>query len=275
MGKTTWRREGDVMVRESVARFKAVIDFADILKFTEVVIDDEARDPPWEDCDGYEHDEHRMSRIEDCSGWGHNTEQFVKGKQLFVWVPHYNQEDVVHVGNYDRRLITISREQAAAWGIYGHRHGPDYEEVLSPVKKVKIKVPAARGMGQSKQVAREMEAEERRRTLDQLKDWYANGWTYYGVVCGHPAAARHRVGDSLWHIDDEEYADKEVRPDVAYNTAVALQKLGYTVLNMPTGERTKEEKRALLRWRVAYNLGFKKVEDYLRWVSSRCVAVSS
>jgi hypothetical protein len=258
---TTWERVGDTMIERSVCEYPAVIDYKDILDHTTVVIDEDATDPPWEDCCGYEHEEHQLRKIEDDLGWGH----YDKNDN---WVPHYNKDDVARVGSWDNRLITISKQQAAQWGIYEHRHGEDYGVHLSPVKKVPIKVPLARGMGCSKQVAREIEAQERRRTLEQLKRWYSEGWTYYGVVCDHPVAERHNVNESVWGIDDEEYAEKEVRHEIAGQVAHALERRGYTVTNKP-GPTTLAEKQERLRDRVARNLGFEDGKAYLRWLSSR------
>jgi hypothetical protein len=82
-----------------------------------------------------------------------------------------------------------------------------------------------RSRGASKQVARECIAANIRHTLDQLVEWYADGWQWYGSKCEFEG-----YEDSLWGVstlDDEDYT----RNEVASQVASQMQSDGYTILN--------------------------------------------
>ena len=247
MGKKrdTLKRIGDTMVETST--WPAIIDYEEIHKHTKVVDDDDNGEAPWEDCDGYEHEATNMRRVEESSGWWHFDER------TKAWVKHWNPHHVAYVGSHDRRLIQISKETAAKWGVAAYAHAS----------------------GASKQVAAELAAENRRDTIGQLLKWYNEGWRYYGVVCKHPLCEHHGISESVWRVDDEDYADRAVRHEIASQAVYELEKLGYTVINKPSKERTREQKQESLRWKIARNLGFDSPKEYLRWLQKNTRARSS
>lgn len=107
-----------------------------------------------------------------------------------------------------------------------------------------------RERGASKQVAREAVAAERRRTLAQLVKWYGDGWEWYGVRCRFDALG-DEYNDSLWGIDDPEYAET-LKEEIALNVAAQLEEAGYTVTGKPESRQgwTRADKQA----RLARNL---------------------
>lgn len=88
-----------------------------------------------------------------------------------------------------------------------------------------------RERGASRQVAAEANAANRRKTLEQLVKWYRHGWSYYGVKCEYEGAEA-----SVWGVDDYDYADTDVRREMAEDVAAQLEKDGYTVVNRPVDE---------------------------------------
>ena len=88
-----------------------------------------------------------------------------------------------------------------------------------------------RKQGASKQVAREKIAAERRRTLDQLVEWYTYGWEAWGVVCNFETLGEEFTA-STWGFYDSESAE-ETRLEIAYEVADQLEKAGFTVTDQP------------------------------------------
>jgi hypothetical protein len=101
----------------------------------------------------------------------------------------------------DRERIVIELPKGEDYGIY------DY----------------LRAAGASKQVAREAVAAERRRTLAQLAKW---------VKCEFEALGDEYAA-SVWGIDDEDYAEREVKEEIAYEVAHQLEAAGYNVTGKP------------------------------------------
>jgi len=91
-----------------------------------------------------------------------------------------------------------------------------------------------RERGASKQFAAEKVAENRRQTIKTLREWYQYGWQWYGVKCEFEG--EH---ESVWGIDDEDYAEKYVRDEIASQMAYELMKKGYTVVNLPVDTEKK------------------------------------
>jgi len=108
-----------------------------------------------------------------------------------------------------------------------------------------------RERGASRQVAREAVAAERRRTLAQLVKWYDSGWEWYGVRCRFEALG-DGYQDSLWGIDDAEYAET-LKEEIALNVAAQLEEAGYTVTGKPEHRQTytRADKQARLRRNLA------------------------
>ena len=101
-----------------------------------------------------------------------------------------------------------------------------------------------RARGASKQVARELSAQSRARTIAQLKQWYENGWHVWYVSCDYLGAH-----DSLGGVyDDEGDYLEEVKREVAENVAAELEKVGFEVFGKPEAkprDRRAEFKRRL------------------------------
>jgi hypothetical protein len=112
----------------------------------------------------------------------------------------------------------------------------------------------ARERGASRQVAAETVAAERRRTLAQLVNWYEDGWQWYGVRCRFTV-----LGDeyeaSLWGIDDAEYAERDIKVEMALDVAGQLEKAGFTVTGKPEhGPGFQRLSRADKQERIRRNL---------------------
>jgi len=112
--------------------------------------------------------------------------------------------------------------------------------------------------GATRQVAQEAVAAEHRRTLDQLVDWYSNGWQWFGVQCDFEVLGENFY-DSIWGIDDEDYAKQEVVPEIADAVADQLEKAGFTVNNRPI--REPYPNRASKKTRLQHNLNFQNWSD--------------
>lgn len=108
-----------------------------------------------------------------------------------------------------------------------------------------------RSMGASRQVAREVVAAERKRTLARLVDWYSNGWQWYGVQCDFDVLGEN-FGASVWGIDDDDYARREIVDEIADEVADQLEKAGFTVTNRP--DRPAYSGREAKQQRIRYNL---------------------
>lgn len=101
--------------------------------------------------------------------------------------------------------------------------------------------------GYARQVAYELSKLSVSRRYKQLRDWYEEGWTYYGVkgeFLGGEA--------SVWGIDDYDHASTEVVEEITDELIHAIEKLGYLVVNQPGEDKAKklEERRR----RLHYNL---------------------
>jgi len=87
-------------------------------------------------------------------------------------------------------------------------------------------------MGATRQVALEAVAADRKRTLAQLVQWYSDGWEWYGVQCNFEVLGQD-FGASVWGIDDDDYARREVVHEIADEVADQLEKAGFTVTDRP------------------------------------------
>ena len=109
-----------------------------------------------------------------------------------------------------------------------------------------------RDCGASRQVAAEAVAAEHRRTLARLVKWYDEGWQWYGVRC-KLVILGNEFADSVWGIDDPNYAEEEVREEIANAVMRQLETAGYTVTGRPEAYRglTRIDKRAGLVRKLA------------------------
>jgi hypothetical protein len=146
---------------------------------------------------------------ENCDGFEHTA------------TPVRNLDDAKHASEMQghvwsegyRAYVVIELKSGEDWGTYEY----------------------LRAQGASKQVAREASAATRRKAIEQLKEWYQHGWSYYGVTCEYEGAEA-----SVWGVDDYEYADTDVRHEIAREVAHELEKQGYTIINYPPADTAKK-----------------------------------
>ena len=183
------------------SRLNAVVSWQDLLDSIKVEEDDTC-EPPWADCDGWEHE-----RVEfDCDRHHDGLRQSAR----------------CFYADRCRYLLMLDPQ---AMGL------PDYDYF--------------RSQGAAKQVARQLAAAALRRTVDQLRRWYVDGWNYYGVVC------KFREYDaSCWGIDDYDYALREVGPEVASEVAHQLEADGYLIVGYPTVKLHRG--RSVAGWREEF-----------------------
>ncbi len=133
-------------------------------------------------------------------------------------------------GHRERLVIELPKEED--YGIYQHM----------------------RERGASRQVAREAVAAERRRTLAQLVEWYGNGWEWFGVKCDFEVLGE-QFDASLWGIDDPDYAEREVKEEIALEVAHQLEKAGYSVAGKPDRQSAYlRHRREVKQGQLARNL---------------------
>jgi len=201
----TLLRQDDTMIAVETA--SAIVDFADILEATKVVLDNSSG-APWDNCDGFDH------KVEIAR---HSTERNLSEMQGYCY---YNDW---------REYIVITLLDNEDYGIF------DWQ----------------RSRGATRQVAREAVAAERKRTLAQLVKWYSNGWQWYGVRCDFDVLGQD-FGASIWCIDDDEYARREVVNEIADEVADQLEKAGFTVTDRPN--RSDYPDREAKQQRIRHNL---------------------
>jgi len=152
-------------------------------------------------------DQHeRMTPWEHCDGFEHTATPERRFRDEAN--AREMQGSVYCDGHRERLVIELPKEED--YGIYQHM----------------------RERGASRQVAREAVAAERRRTLAQLVEWYGNGWEWFGVKCDFEVLGE-QFDASLWGIDDPDYAEREVKEEIALEVAHQLEKAGYTVAGKP------------------------------------------
>lgn len=109
--KVKHSRRGDKMyiVTNTVTVTDAIVDFNDIVKACEVVADDHHRDPPWENCDGYDHE---LVNVDDMP-------------------QHYNPVYVTH-NRAGGKLIVIDEERwAEVCGNFQYLHARGYAKQVA------------------------------------------------------------------------------------------------------------------------------------------------
>lgn len=195
----TGNRRRRVIVRE---RMRATVAWQTLLNAIEVEDDDINSEPPWSDCEGWEHElvhfdyERHHEDVRDSAGF------FVQDGRYF--------------------FITIDPQQMGL---------PDYDYYHM--------------RGAAKQVARQLAAKAIRSAIRQLRQWYVDGWSYYGVKCCY----RH-YDASCWRIDDYNYALKEIGPDMAGDVAHQLEADGYVITGRPSIQLRRG--RTLESWREEF-----------------------
>ena len=159
--------------------------------------------------------------------------------------PWEHCDGFAHTATPERRFRDEANAREMQGSVYcdGHRERLVIE--LSDKEDYGI-LDYARRNGASRQVAAEMVAAERRRTLAQLVEWYDSGWEWYGVRCRFEVLG-DEYNDSLWGIDDAEYAET-LKEEIALNVAAQLEEAGYTVTDKPEHRQayTRADKQARL-----------------------------
>jgi hypothetical protein len=170
----------------------ALVEFPDILDATKAEVDDDWHERPWDHCDDYEHHE-------------------LDSGDAIIWLIE-NAGDDRPRGYY--RSYTSGRPASGYLFLDDMSMNPVYEY--------------ARDRGASKQVARERAACTVRHALDQLREWYSDGWYWYWVSCEFYGYTNSICG-YLDEDDAETYGRQEVASDIAYQ----MEADGYTVINRP------------------------------------------
>ena len=131
---------------------------------------------------------------------------------------------------YEHREIEIGLHHAALQGskkprgFYNSQQGDRGFLILEDVVG-QDRYSYHRSRGAAKQVARELAVDQCRRALNQLVEWYSDGWWWYEAACKFEDY-EDRLGGFL-DTDDEQYA----RGEVACTVARMMQADGYTILN--------------------------------------------
>ena len=155
------------------------VDYNDILESVKVEVDEYSNEPPWENCDGYEHE------------LSYNDHEGLPDSRGYV--------------SRDRCVVIVDDDTITkVWGYNGYD-------------------------GCSKQVRAELIAQEKRRTIDTIVNWYTNGWAYYSVFGDYEGYL-----DSLHGIDCIDYAENDVRYYIADEIASQMENDGFIVENKPT-----------------------------------------
>lgn len=85
-----------------------------------------------------------------------------------------------------------------------------------------------RQRGASKQVAKQLTARSMAKRREYLKGVYANGYEAWGVSCDFQG-----FHDSIWGVDDHEYASGELSEEIALNIASEMLSAGFDIVNPP------------------------------------------
>jgi len=124
---------------------------------------------------------------------------------------------------------------------YALAHGRQQLVIQLPAGDIYGIVKHARATA-SRQVAAELSAAEKRRTLAQLVDWYENGWQWYRVKCNFSILSES-YSDSVWGIDSKESAE-EMREEIAGQVASQLEEVGFTVTGEPVATGPTRQNKA-------------------------------
>lgn len=178
-------------------------------------------------------DYHGGTPWDDCDGFEHE----------FVPTSYYDHDDRTDANNYVNRrdrdggsgYIEISDEQVVKWGCTG---------------------PS----GCSKQVRAEAIAAAKRKTVDLLVNWYENGWTWYTAYAKfEDEALGIEEAEYCGGIEDEDYAEEMARDELRGQLVYAMEKAGYTVINVPADcpdreEAYRQNRRKAKISQIRYNL---------------------
>ena len=103
--------------------------------------------------------------------------------------------------------------------------------------------------GASKQVARQLVAAEKRRSIEQLRKWYVHGWQWFGAVCKWG-----EYDEALWGIDDEKYAWQVLEEEMMPGLVAHVESLGYLITGKPQPRKRKRWTKKSWREHLRRNL---------------------
>jgi len=146
---------------------------------------------------------------DDCDGWAH---EFVTDTTYWPDFDKTQMRAYVRGGCHtDAGVIRVDVKEAYLTG-WEHYHD----------------------RGASKQVSRELAAQQLRTCIDQLKEWYYDGWCWYGVV-----GELDEYEASVWGCDNEEYARSVVVPEIAGEIAHQMAHDGWLIEGEPASSGLK------------------------------------
>lgn len=179
----------------------AIIDYSSIIAKAKIEADDDVP-VPWKEYDGYAHS---LESFDDFSSRIENTASNPDDVTYDELCRRFkaSRGEFYSAGNGRRRII-LEEDFTADFQHYHNR-------------------------GASKQVAAECVAQRKRQLIDQLRDWFTNGYEAWCVTIHFRDCI-----ESCGGIDSYSYAEKEVVPELAATIAWSLEKLGYVVINQPT-----------------------------------------
>lgn len=183
-----------------------------------------------------ENDNHSDAPWDDCDGWEHS---FVEaGNLAYETEIMENAQGVVRSRDRHGVILINTDDVKKKWmGEY------------SPFS------------GESRQVYEERIARTKRKAIEQLVDWYENGWSVWVVSCEF-LGADESVG-GVWGDDSgsDEHVT-EMRHEIAGQVAGALKKRGFEIVHEPPAYDPKVAAERNF-------LGFENFEAYRRWVKTR------
>jgi len=164
---------------------------------------------------------------DDCDGYEHDLIEY--DKDLHENSPHWFRQE-----RGPRKVVVVTRETARDWGAYG-RHG-----------------------GVTRHEAYLRGEQSRLRAIRQLRDWYADGWSWHTAKLeyqGYESRVGGWLGNYCHHLDTE--TTEEARDTVAAEVASAMDDDGYEIIGRPSYDA-----RACHRRGIAQGLGF---DSYDAW----------
>jgi hypothetical protein len=163
---------------------------------------------------------------ESCDGYEHSIE-----RANFDCNDNRSDARGFVLTNDGRMLITISDDILEMWGNFDYYHAA----------------------GCSKQVSAELVAQVKRKAMDQLVNWYSDGWSWYSVSGEYQGYA-----GSIGGIDSECYAE-DCRVGVANEIAGQMEADGFIIENRP--EPVNSDSRARMIDQLEQNKRFGIVES--------------
>jgi hypothetical protein len=86
----------------------------------------------------------------------------------------------------------------------------------------------------------------KRDILDTIRKWHEDGWEHWGVRCEFEVCGQSFEA-SCWGIDDSDYAETEVKRDIAVEVAAELRKAGFDVVGEPDYKAEYKDNRLASR----------------------------